>query len=49
MNYHSIARRTAIFVLGHVFLLGAVLMFAGSVSNAGPGQLKPLIVEAEAR
>ena len=35
MNYRSLARRTAVFFLGHLVVLGAILMFAGSVSRAG--------------
>lgn len=33
MNYGSLARRAAFFVVGHIVLLGAVMMFAVSISN----------------
>lgn len=34
MNFKSLARRAAVFVFGHVVLLGAVMAFAGSVRSA---------------
>ncbi len=49
MNYRSLARRTAVFFVGHLVVLGAILMFAGSVSRAGAPLDRTFSVNATSR